>query len=87
MIETKEQYEGIKERYPGAVPSDVIELIEALRKVARASNSLIEVTDRLASTDLPNGSVGYNFIEGQRNMAWSRWEDAATAVPDWIKEE
>ena len=77
---------GLGTTIPVDMMDDIKETIEALREVARASNSLIEVTDRLASTDLPNGSVGYNFIEGQRNMAWSRWEDAATALPDWITE-
>ena len=45
MIETKEEYEGIKERYPGAVPSDVIELIEALREVVRWAKLLAPYHD------------------------------------------
>ena len=56
-----------------------------LLAVARASRDLIEVTDRLARTDYQEGSVGWNFIEGQRNLAWSKWEDALAALPENLK--
>lgn len=64
---------------------EVLADADALLAVKRASNDLIEVTDRLARTVYPKGSVGHNHIEGQRNWAYSRWEDALAALPEHLK--
>ena len=74
MIESKEQYEGIKERYPGAVPSDVIELIEALREVVRVLKASV-------SEDFPpksnRGWMTIDQLDAYRVL---------DTLPDWITE-
>lgn len=89
MIETKEQYETIKKRMM-EVPSfiyqmkggnkNVIELIEALREVARAGNQLMDELD-LAWNE---GRLPYSATNGETVR---RYNKARAALSDWITED
>ena len=80
MIETKEQYEMMRVLLPhidftdeGPTHFDIMNTIEALRKVARAG--------RIAQSNIG--------IPGDRTpaaiaFAWETLEEALLALPDWI---
>jgi len=79
LIERKEDYEillRVSEDYPSLEFGDIIELIEALRKVARAASYYKQEKRK--------------FLLGERDYdrdGGKPLDDALDALPDWITEE
>ena len=80
MIETKEEYQELKRQAELQNWGSLTETIEALRKVARAAEDVIDI-EQTHWSDWPSEEI----YESER-MAFSKlfW-DKFNALPDWLK--
>ena len=93
MIETKEQYEAFKKDIEGASSyrastnsefsaGDLLETIEALRKVVGAAEDLVDI-EQTHWSDWPSEEI----YEAERLAFSTRYHTARNVLPDWLKGE